>query len=153
MVFVFPSKNGVSEKDNALCHKSRTDVLEPLLEHNTKFQLSSGLPYSTDLNLIEQIWGVMNDSSELKKQPCRNIRNLCDHCLNIWYNPRSDYDPEINISEDMGSTVFFSGPLSSEKSFLHSTYVWNDDILTNALFSLLQILYYSIFLILFDWTT
>ncbi|GFW39327.1 transposase domain containing protein [Trichonephila clavipes] len=66
-----------------LVHRS---VRESCLEHDAEYQLMSWPPNSSDLNLIEHIWDVMGWQLKLQKPPIRNISDLCDRCLNIWYN-------------------------------------------------------------------
>ena len=76
--------NGMTQQDNALCHKART-VFEWFQEHDAEFQLMPWLPNSPDLNPMEHIWDVME--RQLKNQvPSGNVSDLRDHCLNIWYS-------------------------------------------------------------------
>ncbi|GFV15372.1 transposase domain containing protein [Trichonephila clavipes] len=41
---------------------------------------------SSDINPIEYIWDVMGRQLQVQRPPIRNISDLCDGCLNIWYN-------------------------------------------------------------------
>ncbi|GFU40553.1 uncharacterized protein TNCV_3229551 [Trichonephila clavipes] len=43
-------------------------------------------PNSSDINPIEYIWDVMGRQLRVQRPPIRNISDLCNHCLNIWYN-------------------------------------------------------------------
>ncbi|GFU25368.1 transposase domain containing protein [Nephila pilipes] len=56
------------------------------LEHDAEFQLMSWPPNSPDLNQIEHIWDVMGRQLRVQRPPIRNISDLRDRCLNIWYN-------------------------------------------------------------------
>jgi len=51
-----------------------------------EFQLMSWPPNSPDLNPLEHIWDVMERELRVQRQPIRNISDLRDRCLNIWYN-------------------------------------------------------------------
>ena len=70
---------------NAPCHKDRI-VLELFQEHDVEFQLISWPPSSLDLNPMKHIWDVMERQLRVQMPPSRNISNLRDRCLNIWYN-------------------------------------------------------------------
>ncbi|GFU35881.1 transposable element Tcb1 transposase [Trichonephila clavipes] len=71
--------------DNAPCQKSKI-VLEWFQEHDAEFQLMSWSPNSSDINPIEYIWDVMGRQLRVQRPPIRNISDLWDRCLNIWYN-------------------------------------------------------------------
>ncbi|GBM10228.1 Transposable element Tc1 transposase [Araneus ventricosus] len=86
MAFVFPTGNGISQQDNAQCHKARI-VLEWFEEHTYEFHLMSWPPYSPDLNPMEQVWDVMKRQLRAQTPPCPNISTLRGRCLDIWYNP------------------------------------------------------------------
>ncbi|GFS48328.1 transposase domain containing protein [Trichonephila clavipes] len=43
-------------------------------------------PNSSDINPIEYIWDVLGRQLRVQRPPIRNISDLCDRCLNIWYN-------------------------------------------------------------------
>ncbi|GBN02181.1 Transposable element Tc1 transposase [Araneus ventricosus] len=62
MAFVFPTGNGIFQKDNAPLHKARI-VLEWFEEHTDELYLMSWPPNSPDLNPMEHIWDVMERSS------------------------------------------------------------------------------------------
>ncbi|GFS84758.1 transposable element Tcb2 transposase [Trichonephila clavipes] len=85
MASVFPAGNGMFQLDNAPCQKSKI-VLEWFQEHDAEFQLMSWPPNSSDINPIEYIWDVMGRQLRVQRPPIRNISDLCDRCLNIWYN-------------------------------------------------------------------
>ncbi|GFW84008.1 transposase domain containing protein [Trichonephila clavipes] len=87
MAYVFPDGNGMFQLDNAPCQKSEI-VLEWFQEHDAEFQLMSCPPNSSDINAIEYIWDVcvMGRQLRVQRPPIRNISDLCDRCLNIWYN-------------------------------------------------------------------
>ncbi|GFV99621.1 transposable element Tcb1 transposase [Trichonephila clavipes] len=85
MVSVFPAGNGMFQQDNASCHKAKI-VLELFQEHDAEFQLMSWPPNSPDLNPIEHIWDVMGGQLRVQRPSIRNISDLRDRCLNIWYN-------------------------------------------------------------------
>ncbi|GFV82791.1 transposase domain containing protein [Trichonephila clavipes] len=85
MASVFPDGNGMVQQDNALCHKAKI-VLQWFHEHDAEFQLMSWPPNSLDLNQIEHIWNVMGRQLRVQRPPIHNISDLCDRCLNIWYN-------------------------------------------------------------------
>ncbi|GFY19972.1 transposase domain containing protein [Trichonephila clavipes] len=55
-------------------------------EHDAEFQLMSGPPNSSDINQIEYIWDVMGRKLRVQRPPIRNMSDLCDRCLKIWYN-------------------------------------------------------------------
>ncbi|GFT49429.1 transposase domain containing protein [Nephila pilipes] len=73
------------QQNNALCPKAKI-VLEWFQEHGAEFQLMSWPPNSPDLNPIEHIWDVMGRQLRVQRPPIRNISDLRDRCLNIWYN-------------------------------------------------------------------
>ncbi|GFS34182.1 transposase domain containing protein [Nephila pilipes] len=56
------------------------------MELDAEFQLMSWPPNSPDLNPIEHIWDVMGRQLRVQRPPIRNISDLRDRCLNIWYN-------------------------------------------------------------------
>ncbi|CAL1285354.1 unnamed protein product [Larinioides sclopetarius] len=85
MTSVFPAGNGMFQQDNAPCHKVKV-VLEWFQEHDAEFQLMSWPPNSPDINPIEHIWDVMGQQLRVQRPPIRNISDLRDRCLNIWYN-------------------------------------------------------------------
>ncbi|GFY08184.1 transposase domain containing protein [Trichonephila clavipes] len=85
MAYVFPAGNGMFQLDNAPCQKFKI-VLEWFQEHDAEFQLMSWPPNSSDINPIECIWDVMGWQLRVQRPPIRNISDLCDRCLNIWYN-------------------------------------------------------------------
>ncbi|GBM05885.1 Transposable element Tc1 transposase [Araneus ventricosus] len=71
----FPTGNGIFQQDNAPFYKART-VLE-WFEENTEFHLMSWPPNSTDLNLMEHIWDVMEWQLRAQTPPYVNISKLC----------------------------------------------------------------------------
>ncbi|GFU57744.1 transposase domain containing protein [Trichonephila clavipes] len=83
MASVFPAGN--RQQDNTPCHKAKI-VLEGFQEHDAEFQLTSWLPNSPDLNQIEHICHVMGRQLRVQRPPIHNILDLCNCCLNIWYN-------------------------------------------------------------------
>ncbi|GFX37116.1 transposable element Tcb2 transposase [Trichonephila clavipes] len=85
MAYVFPAGNGMFQMDNAPCQKSEI-VLEWFQENDAEFQLMSWPPNSSDINPIEYIWDVMGRQLRVQRPPIRNMTDLCDRCLNIWYN-------------------------------------------------------------------
>ncbi|GBM82874.1 Transposable element Tcb2 transposase [Araneus ventricosus] len=85
MTFVFPTRNGIFQQDDAPCHKARI-VLEWFKEHTDEFHLMSWPPNSPDLNPMEHIWDVTERQLKTQTPPCPNISNLRDRCLDIWYN-------------------------------------------------------------------
>ncbi|GBL85036.1 Transposable element Tc1 transposase [Araneus ventricosus] len=85
MAFVFPTRNGIFQQDNAPCHKAWI-VLEWFEEDTDEFHLMSWLPNSPDLNPMEHIWDVMERQLRAQTPPCPNISTLRDSCLDIWYN-------------------------------------------------------------------
>ncbi|GFT39999.1 transposase domain containing protein [Trichonephila clavipes] len=85
MASILPAGNGMFQQDNAPCHKSKI-VLEWFQEHDAEFQLMSWPPNSADLNPIEHIWDVMGRQLRVQRPPIRNILDLRDLFLNIWYN-------------------------------------------------------------------
>ncbi|GFX31147.1 transposable element Tcb2 transposase [Trichonephila clavipes] len=85
MASVSPAGNGMFQQDNAPCHKAKI-VLECFQEHDVEFQLTSWPAYSPDLNQIEHIWDVMGRQLRVQRPPIHNFSDLCDRCLNIWYN-------------------------------------------------------------------
>ncbi|GFT82903.1 transposase domain containing protein [Trichonephila clavipes] len=85
MASVFPAGNGMFQQDNATCHKAKI-VLKWLQEHDAEFQLISWPPNSQNLNPIDYIWDVMGRQLRVQIPPIRNILELRDRCLNIWYN-------------------------------------------------------------------
>ncbi|GBL92538.1 Transposable element Tc1 transposase [Araneus ventricosus] len=86
MVFVFPTRNGIFQQDNAPCYKARI-VLEWFEEHTDEFHLMSWPPNSLDFNLMQHIWDVMEQQLKAQTPPCTNISTLSDRCLDNWYNP------------------------------------------------------------------
>ncbi|GBN04634.1 hypothetical protein AVEN_1404-1 [Araneus ventricosus] len=85
MAFVFLTRYGIFQQDNAPCHKARI-VLEWFEEHTDEFHLMSWPPNSPDLNSMEHIWDVMEQQFRAQTPPCPNISTLHDCCLDIWYN-------------------------------------------------------------------
>lgn len=85
MASVFPAGNGIFQQDNAPCHKAKI-VLEWFREHDAEFQLMSWPPNSPDINPIEHIWDVMGRQLRGQRPPIRNIPDLRDRCVNLWYN-------------------------------------------------------------------
>ncbi|GBN45200.1 Transposable element Tc1 transposase [Araneus ventricosus] len=83
--FVFPTRNGIFQQDNAPCHKARI-VLEWFQEHTYEFHLMPWPPNSPDLNPMEHICDVMERQLRAETPPCSNISTLRDRCLDIWYN-------------------------------------------------------------------
>ncbi|GFU38478.1 transposase domain containing protein [Nephila pilipes] len=71
------------QQENAPCHKAKMEWFQ---EHDAEFQLMSWPPNSPDLNRIEHIWDVMGRQFRVPRPPIRNILDLSDRCLNIWYN-------------------------------------------------------------------
>ncbi|GFT20531.1 transposase domain containing protein [Trichonephila clavipes] len=97
MDYVFPAGNGMFQLDNAPCQKSKI-VLEWSQEHDAEFRLMSWPPNSSDINPIEYIWDVMGRQLRVQRPPIRNISDLCDRCLNIWYNLSSAIYQELVAS-------------------------------------------------------
>ncbi|GFX63325.1 transposase domain containing protein [Trichonephila clavipes] len=85
MAYVFPAGNGMFQLDNAPCQKSKI-ALEWFQVHDAELQLMSWPPNSSDINPMEYIWDVMGRQLRVQRPPIHNISDLCDRCLNIWYN-------------------------------------------------------------------
>lgn len=85
MKSVFPTRNRVFQQDNAPCYKTRI-VLQWLQKHNAEPQLMSWPPNSPDFNSIKPICGAKERQIGAKRTQCRNIPDLRDRFLNIWYN-------------------------------------------------------------------
>ncbi|GBO46617.1 hypothetical protein AVEN_153837-1 [Araneus ventricosus] len=83
MVFVFPTGNGIFQKDNAPRHKARV-VLKWFEEHTDEFHLMSWPPNSPDLNLMEHIWDVMERQLGAQTSSRSNITTWPDCCLDSW---------------------------------------------------------------------
>ena len=74
-----------SKQNKALCHKVR-NVFDWFQEHDSEFHLMSWPPNSPHLNQIEHIWSITERQTRVPISPSRNISDLRDCCLNIWYN-------------------------------------------------------------------
>ncbi|GBM99997.1 Transposable element Tc1 transposase [Araneus ventricosus] len=85
MAFVFPTGNGIFQRNNAPCHNAQI-VLEWFEEHTDEFHLMSWPPNSPVLNPMEHIWDVMERQLRVQTPQCPNISTLRDRCLDIWYN-------------------------------------------------------------------
>lgn len=87
-----PNENESFQQDNAPCHEVRI-VLEWFQEHNSEFQLMLWPSNSLDIKPFEYIFDVIEWRLRAQKPPCRNISDLCDSCLNNWYNLVSGHLP------------------------------------------------------------
>ncbi|GBL90824.1 hypothetical protein AVEN_215556-1 [Araneus ventricosus] len=92
MAFVFPTGNEFFQYDNAPCHKARI-VLEWFVEHTDEFHLMSCPPNLPDLYPIEDIWDVMERSSELKNHDVQ-ISRLCVTAVRHLVQPVSSHVPK-----------------------------------------------------------
>ncbi|GFU39279.1 DDE_3 domain-containing protein [Trichonephila clavipes] len=55
IAFVFPTGNGIFQRDNIACQKARI-VLEGFGKYKDEFQTISWPPNSADLNLVMYLW-------------------------------------------------------------------------------------------------
>lgn len=54
-------------------------------EHDIELQIRLWTHNATYCNLLKHGWIIMQWRLTVKKQLCRNIPDLCDRLLNVWY--------------------------------------------------------------------
>ena len=80
MASAFQIENGMLQQDNAWT------ALEWFQKYDAELHLISWPLSSLDLNLIEHICDGLEWQLRVPIPPSRNILDLHDYCLNIWYN-------------------------------------------------------------------
>ena len=82
MEMVFPDGCGLFQQDNAPCLKAT--VVQEWFEKHDKFEVLTWPPNSPDLNLIEDLWDVLDKQVWSTEAPPCNLEDLKNLLLTSW---------------------------------------------------------------------
>ncbi|GBN34478.1 Transposable element Tc1 transposase [Araneus ventricosus] len=108
MAFVFPTRNGIFQQDNAPCHKARI-VLEWFEEHTDEFHLMSWPPNSPDLNPMEHILGCHGAAAQSANTTMSEYLDFSWTLLRHLVQPFSSHVPKTFGIYAQANSICFEG--------------------------------------------
>jgi transposase len=98
-VICFPNGGEIFQQDNAPCHQSRS-TMAFLEEHN--INTMPWPPYSPDLNIIENLWGVMK--RKIHRKPYTGQETLIEAVQELW-SSQEIQDMTIRLCDSMPTRI------------------------------------------------
>jgi transposase len=98
-VICFSNGGKIFQQDNAPCHQSHSTIAY-LEEHN--INTMPWPPYSPDLNIIENLWGVMK--RKIYRKPYTSQETLIEAVQELW-SSQEIQDMTIRLCDSMPTCI------------------------------------------------